>query len=214
MLEFKNITGTDKKFNLKDISFCAPKGYITGLTGVNGAGKTTLFHYIFDDKVRYSGEILYDGKNIRTDFASFKNIMAFISDEKRFFQNLSIKGNVRMIAPFYDNWDNKMFLKYIKQMDVPIDKRLSELSRGQYIKFQLAFSISHGAKLYLLDEATAGMDPVFRRDFYNLLHELMINEDITILMSSHIDEEICIHMDYIGILEDGTLVEFKEVEGI
>lgn len=214
MLEFKSVSGIEKRFNLKDISFCAPKGYVTGITGVNGAGKTTLFHYIFDDKVRYNGEILYDGKNIRTDFTGFKNIMAYISDEKRFFQNLSVKENVRMLALFYDEWDNELFLRYIRQMEVPVGKRLSELSRGQYIKFQLAFSIAHRAKLYLIDEATGGMDPVFRKDFYNLLHELMVNEDITILMSSHIEEEISIHMDYIAILEAGRLVEFNEVEGM
>ena len=214
MIEFKNVSGNTKKFNLKDISFCAPTGFITGMTGINGAGKTTLFHYIIDEKVNYTGEIVVDGENIRNDFSNFKNKMAFISDEKRFFQDLSIADNIRMMSLFFEQWDNELFLKYMKEMEIPIGRRLSALSRGEYLKFQMIFSMAHGAKLYLLDEATAGMDPVFRKDFFNLLHELIAKEDITILMTTHIEEEVNIHMDYVGYMEEGRLVSFKEVEGM
>ena len=85
MLEFVNVTGVSKKFKLENISFTAPTGYITGITGVNGAGKTTLFHYIVDRKCNYTGQILYNGEDIRTDFEKLQNRIGFISDEKRFF---------------------------------------------------------------------------------------------------------------------------------
>ena len=212
MLEFRNVTGNNKEFNLKNISFTAPTGFITGITGVNGAGKTTLFHYIIDFKQKYNGEILYNNKNIREDFDSFKNHMAFISDEKRFFDEYSIEDNIKLMSVFFDNWDNELFKEKMKEWNIPLGRKISALSRGEYLKFQLAFSLAHNATLYLLDEATAGMDPIFRKDFFNILHELIAKEDVTILMTTHIEEEINIHMDYKGILEKGTLIAFDEVE--
>lgn len=212
MLEFRNVTGNNKKFNLENISFTAPTGFITGITGVNGAGKTTLFHYIIDFKQKYNGEILYNNKNIREDFDYFKNHMAFISDEKRFFDEYSIEDNIKLMSVFFDSWDNELFKEKMKEWNIPLGRKISVLSRGEYLKFQLAFSLAHNATLYLLDEATAGMDPIFRKDFFNILHELIAKEDVTILMTTHIEEEINIHMDYKGILEKGTLIAFDEVE--
>lgn len=212
MLEFRNVTGNSKKFNLENITFTAPTGYITGITGANGAGKTTLFHYIINQRKQYHGEILYNGINIRDDLEGFKNSMAYISDEKRFFEEYSIANNIRLMSCFFTHWDNKLFECKLKAWDIPLGRKLQALSRGEYLKFQLAFSLAHNATLYLLDEATAGMDPVFRKDFFDILHELIAKEDVTILMTTHIEEEINVHMDYKGILKNGRLVAFDEVE--
>lgn len=212
MLEFRNVTGKGKKFRLENISFTAPTGYITGITGANGAGKTTLFHYIVDRKCNYMGEIVYNGEDIRSNFEELQNKLAFISDEKRFFMDMSIRDNIDMMSIFYDKWDNELFYAKLKEWGIPTGRKLSDMSRGEYLKFQLALAMGHKATLYILDEVTAGMDPVFRRDFFNILHELMINEDITILMSTHIEEEIEMHMDYKVLLDGGRLVSCDEVE--
>lgn len=212
MLEFKNVTGTNKKFKLENISFTAPTGYITGVTGVNGAGKTTLFHYIVDRKCNYIGQILYNGVDIRTEFEKLLNKIGFISDEKRFFTDLSIRDNIELLSMFYDEWNNDKFYETLNEWGISARGILSDLSRGEYIKFQMALAMAHGATLYILDEATAGMDPVFRKDFFNILHELMVDENITILMTTHIEEEIDIHMDYKVLLENGKLVSCDEVE--
>ena len=212
MLEFKNVTGVSKGFNLKDISFNAPKGYITAIVGANGAGKSTLLNYIFDMKKHYSGEILYDGKDIRENFNEFRNITSFISDERRFFEENTASENAKLLSNFYDKWNQELFNKCMKELSVPKNTKLSKLSRGEYIKFQLALSVAHDTKLYLLDEATAGMDPVFRKDFYKFLHELIATEEVTILTVTHIEEDIYSHMDYVGTLKNGEIISFKEAE--
>ena len=212
MLELKNVTGESKKFKIENISFTAPTGYITGITGVNGAGKTTLFHYIVDRECKYTGQILYNGVDIRTDFEKLQNKIAFVSDEKRFFQEFTVRDNGEFLSIFYDEWDNELFCTLLEQWEVPKGRRLSELSRGQYIKFQMALGMAHKATLYILDEATAGMDPVFRKDFFDILHKLMSDENITILMTTHIEEEINVHMDYKVLLEKGKLISCDEVE--
>ena len=212
MLEFVNVTGTSKKFKLENILFTAPTGYITGITGVNGAGKTTLFHYIVDRKCNYTGQILYNGEDIRTDIEKLQNRIGFISDEKRFFTELSIRDNIDLLSLFYDEWDNECFFEMLKEWGIPAGRKLVDLSRGEYLKFQMALAMAHKATLYILDEATAGMDPVFRKDFFNMLHKLMADENITILMTTHIEEEIDVHMDYKVLLENGKLISCDEVE--
>lgn len=211
MLEFKNVTGTGKKFRLEQISFAAREGYLTGIAGKNGAGKTTLFHYMMDEKIPYEGEILFRGKNIKEDHAAFRAMLGYVSDERRFFENYTGKRNAELLSVFYPDWDMDLFLETLGEMGVSREKNLMHLSRGEYLKFQMAFAMGHDAKLFLLDEVTGGMDPVFRRDFYKLLHGLIAKEDITILMTTHIEEEIELHMDYLGIMENGRMTSFGEV---
>ena len=211
MLEFKNVSGTSKKFNLNNISFCAKEGYITGIIGPNGAGKTTLLQYILSEKKKYTGTILYDGKDVTTNSNSFRNILGYISDDKRFFDEFTISENVSLLSPFYSIWDNDLFLNQMELMNVSPYKKVFNLSRGEYIRFQLAFAMAHHSKLYLFDEATSGMDPVFKKDFFKILHNLIATENVTIIMTTHIEEEINRHMDYYGFLENGELKSFKEV---
>lgn len=212
MLEFVNVSGTDKGFNLNNISFCAMEGYITGIIGANGAGKSTLLQYIFDENRDYNGKILFDGQDIKINHSSFRNIVSYISDDKRFFNAYSIIDNIKLLSPFYTEWDNELFFSTLNDMEVSSGKTISNLSRGEYIRFQLAFAVAHKSKLYLLDEATSGMDPVFRRDFYKFLHNLITIENVTVIMTTHIEEELKSHMDYVGVMEAGKLISFGEVE--
>ena len=84
------------------------------------------------------------------------------------------------------------------------------MSRGELFKFQTAFAMAHKSALYLIDEATAGMDPVFRIDYFKMLQEIIAEENASILMTSHIQDEIQRKMDFVGIMEDGKLIEFGE----
>lgn len=78
------------------------------------------------------------------------------------------------------------------------------------MKFQMAFAMAHKPAIYLLDEVTAGMDPVFRIDFFRMLHKVIEDEGASVLMTSHIESEMEQKMDYLGVLEEGRLVEFGE----
>ena len=125
---------------------------------------------------------------------------------------MSIRDNIDLLSLFYDEWDNECFFEMLKEWGIPAGRKLVDLSRGEYLKFQMALAMAHKATLYILDEATAGMDPVFRKDFFNMLHKLMADENITILMTTHIEEEIDVHMDYKVLLENGKLISCDEVE--
>lgn len=212
-LEFQNVSGLSKDFVLKEVSFKAESGFITGITGKNGAGKTTLFQYIMDPKKKYSGEILVQGMKLRENRTKLMNVIGYVSEDNRFFMDKSVKENVELLSVFYSEYDKELFYHMMKRMKVSSMKELRSLSRGEYLKFQLAFAMAHKSKVYLLDEITGGMDPVFRKELFQILQEILIEEEVTIVMSTHIKEEIDRKMDYVGVMKDGKMISFDEIGG-
>ena len=211
ILEFKNVTGKTKHFNLQNVSFELEAGYIMGLAGKNGAGKSTLFDYIMNPKGQYTGEILIEGVNIRDCHYQMMNRIGFISDNnKGFLFDKTAKENMELFGLLYDNWDEARFFQAMQKMNLSPSKVVGKMSRGEMFKFQTAFAMTHRPAIYLIDEATAGMDPVFRIDYFKILQEIIAEEDASILMTSHIQDEIQRKMDFVGIMEDGKLVEFGE----
>ena len=96
--------------------------------------------------------------------------------------------------------------------EVDGNRRISDYSRGEFLRFQMAFARAHGAKLYLMDEATAGLDVVFRREFWSLIGRLIAKERITVLFTSHIQSELEFRADYLGTMESGRMITFGEVQ--
>ncbi len=211
ILEFKNVSGKNKHFNLENVSFTLEAGYIMGLAGKNGAGKSTLMDYIMNPKQQYTGEILIEGVNIREKHYQMMNRIGFISDNNTgFLFDKTAKENAQLFGMLYDDWEDERFLNAMKKMNLSPSKVVGKMSRGEMFKFQTAFAMAHKPTIYLIDEATAGMDPVFRIDYFKILQEIIAEEDASILMTSHIQDEIQRKMDFVGIMEDGKLIEFGE----
>lgn len=211
ILEFRNVTGKTKHFNLQNISFALESGYIMGLAGKNGAGKSTLIDYIMNPKQQYIGEILVQGISIRENHSDMMNHIGFISDNNTgFLVDLSAKQNAELFGRLYREWNEVQFYKAMKKMHLAPGKIVGRMSRGEMLKFQTAFAMGHKPVLYLIDEATAGMDPVFRIDYFKMLQEIIMEEKASILMTSHIQDEIQRKMDFVGIMENGRMVTFGE----
>lgn len=209
-MEKRKLFRKNDHFILQDISFSLPAGYIMGLAGVNGAGKTTLLDCIMNPKQCYQGEIQLNGRDIREDHTVMREQLGFVSEQNHFLNLRSAKQNAELLGNMYMNFDMKLFFQALQKMELSPSKKVGEMSRGELMRFQMAFAIAHKPALYLLDEVTAGMDPVFRMDFFHILQEIIKDEAASVIMVTHLEEELHKYMDYIGIMEQGRLVEYKE----
>lgn len=209
-LEFEQVTGLSGKFRLENINFSLPAGYIGGLMGINGAGKTTLLRYILEDKKLYTRTIRIGGVDIRDNHAYIKNKIGYVSEDNRFLRERSAMHNASVLGSFYEDYDRELFLEAMEKMECSPQKTYGNMSRGECMKFQMAFAMAHRPMIYLLDEVTAGMDPVFRIDFFKILQEVIREEKASVLMTSHIASEMERKTDYVGILEQGRMVQFGE----
>lgn len=209
-LEFKDVTGKGFGFKLKNVSMTLENGYIYAVTGKNGAGKTTLFNYILTEKQRYTGSIRLSGYELARNHAKAMEITGLVSEDNTFFENRTGRQNAEILGLVYDNFDMELFDKCMKKMNVSSQTTLWRMSRGERMKFQLAFAIAHHSRLYLLDEATAGMDAVFKIELFDMLRQLIAGEDCCVLMTTHDMSEIAKNTDYVAIMDNGTLGEFVE----
>jgi ABC-2 type transport system ATP-binding protein len=215
ILTLEQVTGKSRRFHLTDITFSLEPGYIYAVIGPNGAGKSTLFHYIASEGIRYTGRIAFDGLDMRTHRAEAMQQIGVVSEEHLFLENRTGKQNAEILGLLYDKFDMGRFDAAMKQMQVSGGTTYRKMSRGERMKFQLAFAIAHGSRLYLLDEATAGLDPVFRIELFDLLRGLLCEENCCVLMTSHNEAEITRQTDYVAVMRDGTLSVFTEsMEGV
>ena len=209
-LELKDVTGKGFGFKLKNVTMTLENGYIYAVTGKNGAGKTTLFNYILTEKKRYTGSIKLFGYELAGNHAKTMEITGLVSEDNTFFENRTGRQNAEILGLVYDNFDMELFDKCMKKMNVSSQTTLWRMSRGERMKFQLAFAIAHHSRLYLLDEATAGMDAVFKIELFDMLRQLIAGEDCCVLITTHDMSEIAKNTDYVAIMDNGTLGEFVE----
>lgn len=210
ILEFDHVTGKSRKFHLEDISFVLPAGYLMGLAGKNGAGKSTLLDYIMNPKQNYAGTIRFLGKDMRENRLECMEQIGLVSERNSFFEEYSAMQNATLLGKLYRQFDMERFSDAAKKMELSAGKIVGKMSRGERMRFQMAFAMAHDTRLYLLDEATAGLDPIFRHDFLHMIQEVIADERTSVLMVTHLSQELEQKADFVGIMEEGRLISFGE----
>ena len=125
----------------------------------------------------------------------------------------SVASNGLTYGEFYPDWSVRDYSAYLDRLNVSPSKRIYELSKGEFMKLQICFSLAHHPDFLILDEPLEGFDPVFRHEFLSLLGELL-DQDMGILLSTHITEDVDRLADYLLILENGRLVECAPRESL
>ena len=214
MLEVNNLNKQFKTFKLDNISFKLEPGYIMGFIGPNGSGKSTTIKLIMNLLKKDSGDIKVFGKDHIRFEKEIKNRIGFVYDESYFYEDLSISQMKNIIAPFYNEWDNDLFNKYMKDFNLDPKQKIKKLSKGMKMKFSLSVALCHKADLIIMDEPTSGLDPVFRREILDILYDVIQDENKSIFFSTHITTDLEKIADYITFINDGKIVFSKSKDEI
>ena len=204
-LEVRNLSKSFEDFQLHDITFTLPKGYIMGLIGPNGSGKTTTIKLILNMLKRTSGEVKILGfDNIASEQEAKRNL-GVVFDSNYFSDEWKISQVEKSVSAFYENWNTQKFSETLKRFHIQPSKKVKELSKGMQMKLMLACAFSYDAKLLILDEPTSGLDPVSRDELLHILSEYIEDGEHSVLFSTHITGDLERAADYITYISYGEL---------
>ena len=193
-------------FAIENLNLSIPQGGIMGFIGANGAGKTTTIYSILNVIPVDAGRIQIFGKEYKKDEQEIKQDIGVVFDEMGYHEIMTPLQISRMMKSIYHNWSEMEFAKYLDRFGLPYKKRCGTFSRGMRMKLQIAVALSHGAKLLIMDEPTSGLDPVVRNEMLDIFQEFVEEEDHTILLSSHIIEDLERIADEIAFIDKGRIL--------
>lgn len=201
-----------KKFWLKDVSLDIPSGSILGLLGRNGAGKTTTIKLLAGQDKKSGGKVWVDGVDMDKEPVLARSQIGFVMDGPMFLESRSLWGNGMAFGRFYPNFTEAGWKKWLSVFGLQKSVKLRELSKGERVKFQFAFAVSHHPRLLLLDEPTGNLDPVFRKEFLDILLGVAEEEQTSVLLSSHLTKDLEKVADRVALLEQGRLLYMDSME--
>ena len=214
VIEIKDLSKTYDKFKLDNINLNIPKGIIVGLIGENGAGKTTLIKSILNLINIDSGDIKIFDKNIKESDAIIKEDIGIVLDNMFFPEILNAKDINLIMKDIYKNWDSDLYFNYLEKFDIPLSKKIKDLSKGMRKKLEIITALVHKPKILILDEPTSGLDPVVRDEILDMFLEFIQDENNTILLSSHITSDLEHIADRIVFIDHGKLIMDEDKDEI
>lgn len=210
LIKIQEASVSFKGFTLSAANVEIPEGFIIGITGANGAGKSTFLKMVLGCFPKMNGTITINGYDVVKERQKVLAATGVISEKRIFYESEDALKNEEYFSPFYKNWDKEIYRKFLKKLDIPLSQNIGNLSKGERIKFQLAFSAAYKPALLIMDEPAAGLDPVFKTDFFKILQEFVAEYMTTILISDNVTENLAQTADYLITIENGKC-SWKEV---
>ncbi|MEY8849619.1 ABC transporter ATP-binding protein [Psychroserpens sp. XS_ASV72] len=215
-ISVSNITKSYGKVTaLSDISFDVKPGELFGLIGPDGAGKTTLFRILTTLLIADKGQATVAGYDVLKEYKSIRNSVGYMPGRFSLYQDLTVEENLNFFATIFgttieENYD------LVKDIYVQIEpfktRRAGKLSGGMKQKLALSCALIHKPKVLFLDEPTTGVDPVSRKEFWEMLKRLQ-KKDITILVSTPYMDEAAL-CDRIALIQDGKILQIDTPNAI
>ncbi|WP_321426318.1 ABC transporter ATP-binding protein [uncultured Bacteroides sp.] len=213
------VEGISKKYGdveaLKNITFSVNPGEMFGLIGPDGAGKTTMFRILTTLIRPNSGNATVDGLDIVKDYKEIRNRVGYMPGRFSLYQDMTVEENLKFFATVFNTTieENYHLIKDIYQQIEPFKKRRAgKLSGGMKQKLALSCALIHKPTVLFLDEPTTGVDPVSRKEFWEMLKKLKA-QGITILVSTpYMDEAVL--CDRIALIQDGSFLKIETPQEI
>ena len=206
MLEMKNVTKTFGDFKaLDDLTMTVPRGAVYGLVGPNGAGKSTAIRHLTGVYQQDSGKILLEGTPIYENVAQ-KERIGYIPDDIFYFPSASLEDMRKYYAGMYPLFDNDLFDRLYEVFQLPKKGPIRRFSKGMQKQAAFHLTICTRPDVLILDEPVDGLDPVMRRQVWNLILSDVAQRETTVLISSHNLRELEDICDHVGIMDHGKML--------
>ncbi len=190
------------------------QGEIYGFLGRNGAGKTSTMRMLMGIVKPTAGQIELWGQATSRLTVQQKQRIGYVSQYQYFYGWMSGRRLGQFVGGFYPTWDDIEFQRLASVLDVPLEKRVSHLSGGTRVKLGLALALAHRPALLLLDEPTAGLDPVARREFLEIIARQARTYERTTIFSTHLIDEVERVADRVGVIHRGALLYEGGLQGL
>ena len=190
----EHLTKNLGEYQLKDVSFMLEPGLVLGVIGINGSGKTTLLRsilgsYRLDQSPEDGGELWLEDMHYQKDIKVYRQNIAYVLQNSPYSEFMHPLEIGERYGHFYSGFDQNRYKELLEKYEIPVKKMITELSKGQILRVQLAFALSYPARLYVFDEPVGNMDVEFRDAFYDVVRELAAN-DCCVILSSHLVTEL------------------------
>lgn len=209
------INGLKKHYDRFDLdcTLQVQPGRVTGLVGQNGAGKSTTFKALLGLIRVDGGEATMLGKDLAAITPADREDLGVVLSDSGFSGYLCVKDLLPILQVVYRRFDEKWFLEQAQKQRLPLDQQIRTFSTGMKARVKLLTALSHGAKLLILDEPTAGLDVIARDELLDLLRDYMAaDEDRAILISSHISSDLETLCDDLYMIHDGRIVLHEDTD--
>ncbi|WP_298742938.1 ABC transporter ATP-binding protein [uncultured Microbacterium sp.] len=214
VIEVENLT---KRYRdtlaLDNVSFSIEPNTIYGLLGRNGAGKTTIMsiltaqNFATSGRVRVFGEAPYENARVLSR-------LCFVRESQRYPDDAQPRHALRMASMFFPNWDQGLADRLVEEFRLPMKRRIKKLSRGQLSAVGVIIGLASRAEITFFDEPYLGLDAVARQIFYDRLLEDYAEHPRTIVLSSHLIDEVSNLLERVLVVDDGRIVMDEETDSI
>jgi len=190
---------------IRGLDLAVPRGSVYGFLGRNGAGKTTTLRMLMGILSPDAGTLTLGDTTVRRTTPRMREHVGYVSQQQHFYPWMRVRRLGSFVGAFYRRWDRQRFADLCARLAIDPAQRVGELSGGTRMKLAMALALAHRPPLLVLDEPTAGVDPVTRREILDLLRAMVDDEGVTVLFSTHQIGEVEDIGTHVGILHDGRL---------
>ena len=191
-----------------------PGGHVVALVGPNGAGKTTLLHLAMGFLDPTAGQISVFGWSPQEQPAVVLPRVGFVAQDRPLYPRFKVGELLEFGRRLNPRWDGALARGRMDRLGIPLDRPVGKLSGGQQAQVALALTLAKRPELLLLDEPLSNLDPLARREFLQVLMDAVAEEELTVVLSSHIIAELERTCDYLVILAQGQVQLAGEIDGL
>jgi ABC-2 type transport system ATP-binding protein len=210
-------TGLSKRYGstwaLRECTLGIPDGHVAALVGPNGAGKTTLLNLAVGLTAPTAGTVSVLGGTPAGSVAALDGI-AFVAQDVPLYKNLSVADMLHLTRNLNRHFDRHFAETRLRELDIPLTRKAGKLSGGQQAQLALTLALGRRPRLLVLDEPMASLDPLARHDFMATVLTAMVDDGVSVVLSSHVLAELERVADYFVLLSRGTVQVAGEVDDL